>query len=80
MEFECAYGSYASVAGTVECTLAEAGYYVDSTASFARTDCDAGYYCREGTVSPTPCPMGQKSDLNAQQLTDCYDVPIGEYR
>jgi hypothetical protein len=42
--------------------------------------CPAGYYCEEGTIAPTPCPIGKfRATSGGAALTDCAVCTAGWY-
>lgn len=42
--------------------------------------CPMGYYCTEGTTTPTPCPIGTFWDaVGGTSLSDCIVCDGGDY-
>lgn len=55
----CTPGTYNPDAGRSACTPCKAGSYCSRAgATEVTAECPAGSYCPEGSVFPTPCPIG----------------------
>ena len=82
----CPTGTYNRVKGrksVLDCLPIEGGQYVSSTAATAKSgDCEAGYYCPDGSTSATqiPCPIGTyRSIERGSEPKDCSICPSGYY-
>ena len=72
---EIAYQSNRMCAG--ECP---AGTQCPFDATVEPLACDAGSFCKEGTIVPQPCPDGTYSSLsNLTQASECSECPVGFY-
>ena len=50
-----------------DCGVCPAGYYCGVIGTFAPFICPTGFFCREGTALPTPCPLGTYNALTGIQ-------------
>lgn len=59
---ECPLGTFSySTGGISKCTTCSPGYYANKTASTRCIACPDGYFCKDPTIAPTPCPTGTSS-------------------
>lgn len=57
-----------------------AEYCPTGSTSATQNDCPTGNYCLQGTVIPTPCPIGTYSSTSRNdEISDCIDCTGGEY-
>jgi hypothetical protein len=53
----CPAGTFTSATGSISCQQCPGGHFCPTnTSSWARLNCGRGFYCPEGSGSPTPCP------------------------
>jgi hypothetical protein len=68
----CLPGTYNPSTQQSVCLPCPASEYCEGFASTAGTQCTKGYYCPQGSISPTPCPAGRYgSPDGASVLTEC---------
>ncbi|KAM4652057.1 LOW QUALITY PROTEIN: uncharacterized protein O3C94_014393 [Discoglossus pictus] len=77
----CPPGKYCKGRGQTEPT----GYWCKGGAKHPQDGlsgnlCPAGYYCTEGTHSPSPCPVGTWSNSEGMRsISECHPCPGGHY-
>ena len=80
----CSYGQYCDQwTLSAPAGLCDAGYYCNGSAEEpnpSERECPPGYYCEQGSGTPTQCPAGTMSDVTgAMNLTWCDACTAGYY-
>ena len=73
----CLPGSVAPVERSATCTLCENGKFQREYGQTACDVCVTGFYCKEGTSEPSPCPVGHYGNATGlYSAGQCLPVPI----
>ena len=81
----CPAGTYNALSGAwslSNCTTSAAGFYSVAASTAVNGICSPGFYCLEGSGSPTeyPCPAGTyRPDYQGTAVSDCGACPAGSY-
>jgi len=74
----CMPGNFANASTQQSCALCPAGEYQRSYGATACESCIKGFYCREGSAEPVPCPGGTSGNATGMySVGQCTPVPIG---
>ena len=62
-----------SIAGQMNCTICDAGYYCPYKDSNIQLPCASGYYSLGGQNICTACPAGYECNDSSQEPVECVD-------
>ena len=77
---QCAPGTVAPNARSVECTPCAPGTYQSHRGGTECLPCEQGHYCELGAAAPLPCEAGTHSDrTDLASSNGCLGCPVGHF-